>query len=66
MFCGIRENCINHKYVKQDRDDYILALVNGGKVVFNNNGENIVLSENNFYVIHSNSDISYIADRETP
>ena len=46
LYCGLRENCLDHKYASHKRDNHILTLVNRGVALFNINGEKIQLSEN--------------------
>lgn len=59
LYCGLRENCLDHKYASHKRDNHILTLVNRGVALFNINGERIQLSENYFYVLFSECGISY-------
>ncbi len=66
IYCGIREKCYGHKYNKHNLDNYILTLINEGCAKFDINGKQTVLSENYFYVMHSRSEMSYIANEDMP
>lgn len=66
IYCGVRERCFGHKYDSHLRDNYILTFINEGKAEFNINGEKILLMQNCFYVMHSKSEISYVADANVP
>ena len=66
IYCGVREKCYGHQYNKRALDKYILTFINEGSATFDICGKNVILSENYFYVMHSNSDISYVTDKNVP
>ncbi|MBR5308186.1 MAG: AraC family transcriptional regulator [Clostridia bacterium] len=66
LYCGLRENCLGHKYAPHIRDNHILTLISGGTATFDINGEKIRLSENYFYVMFSECGISYETLPDTP
>ena len=66
IYCGVREKCYGHRYNKHTLDKYILTFINEGSATFNINGNEVTLSENYFYVMHSKSEMSYVTEKNTP
>jgi AraC-like DNA-binding protein len=66
IFCGKMRKSGGHKYDPHKRNHFLLSFIEEGSASFSIEGKEITLHKNCFYVMHPKSEMSYVADPNSP